>query len=154
MDALVDRPDVLAAQPPGDANPQRDEEHVDRGRAAQAQPEAGNQREPLRRDAEQQRPATIRDAVDDDVDGVLERDALAGRNRQIEQLVARLVHREPEPLIEGVGEEHGPQAGTSKMNAVPNPSESGRMRTVTAMPKRRSAGPVTSNCRRKLTLPA
>ena len=111
MDALVDRPDVLAAQPPRDADPHRDEDHVDRRRAAQAEPETGNPGEPLRREAEEQRPAAIRDAVDDDVDRVLERDALRRRNRQIEQLVARLVDREAEPLVEGVGDEHGPEPG-------------------------------------------
>ena len=43
--------------------------------------------------------------------------------------------------------------GNSQMSAVPKPSAIGRTRTVTAMPKRRSAGPVTSSCRRKLTVP-
>ena len=40
------------------------------------------------------------------------------------------------------------------MSDVPKPSESGRMSTVTAMPKRRSAGPVTSSCSRKLIAPS
>ena len=110
MDALVDRPDVLGPQAPRHADPDRDEHQVDRRRAAQPEAEPGNQaEEALGREPEEHRAAAVGDAVADDVDRVLERDALRRRDRQIEQLVARLVDREAEALIEGVRQEHRPE---------------------------------------------
>ena len=83
--------------------------HVDGRRAAQPEPEAGNHAETLRRQPQEERATAVGDTIDHDVDRVLERDALRRRNRKIEELVAGLVDRESESLIEGVGHEHGPQ---------------------------------------------
>ena len=103
-------------------------------------PSPGMKPEALRREPEQHRSEAVGDAVDDDVDRVLERDALSRGDRQIQQLVARLVDREAEALIERIRQEHRPQPGTSQMIAVPKPSAIGRTRTVTAMPNGAAPG--------------
>ena len=96
---------------------------VDGRRAAQAERRDRRQHEEaLGRDAEEHRADGIRDAVDDDVDGVLDRRALRRRERQVQQLVGRLVDREPQPLVEPVGEQHASRTpGTSRISRLPEP---------------------------------
>ncbi len=109
VNAVLNRADVLRAQPPRQRQPDADGHEIDRRRAAQIEVQAGQHEEALRQQPEQHRADAIGDAIDDDVDGVLDRGPIAGRNRQVEELVGRLVDGEPQPLIEAVGEQHAPE---------------------------------------------
>ena len=136
VNAVLDRADILRAQPPRQRQPDRDGHEVDRRRAAQIEMQAGQHEEALRQQPEHHRADGVGDAIDDDVDGVLDRGAIAGRNRQIEQLVGRLVDARtgaPDrmPLVSSTLQ----NAGASRIRKLPVAIASGSARMAAETPQ-------------------
>ena len=128
---------------------------VEGGDAAQVEPEAGQDEETQRRQAEADGAERVGDAAQDDLDGILHAHALSrGGNRQIQQFVGRLVHREPQPLVAGVGQQHGPEDRNEQNQRAADAErqrehENGRDQTPNARRRR----PVTKIWTRKLKIP-
>ena len=108
MDAVLNGADVRRPQPPRDDDPHGDQHQVDRRRAAQIEPEAGEHEEPVRQQPKTTAPTASATRLTTMSMAFLT-DARSWAERQIQELVGRLVDREPEPLIEGVGDEHRPE---------------------------------------------
>ena len=84
-------------------------------------PRPPSPKKPLGRDAEEHRAGGVREAADDDIDGVLDRRAQRRRQRQVQQLVGRLVERETDPLVQRVREQHGPDSGKEQDEQAAEP---------------------------------
>ena len=147
VQAVRDRGHVAAAQHQRQADPDGAGDGAAGGEAAQAEAEAGDgdhaDGEALRRQAEEQAADAVADAADEHVDGALDAGLHVRRQRQVEQLERRLVDREAQALIEGVGQHHRDEERRhhrqpSSRTGAP-PAAAARS---TPTPNRRSAGPV------------
>ena len=111
VQAVRDRDHVAAAQDQRQADPDGAGDGAAGGEAAQAETEARDRdhadREAFRRHAEEQAADAVADAADEHVDGALDAGLHVRRQRQVEQLERRLVDREAQALVEGVGQHHG-----------------------------------------------
>jgi hypothetical protein len=126
VDRVLDGAHVFDAQPPDEQRPRGDQHQVGGGRAAHAEPEPAQHEETLRRKAQEDGARRVREAVDDDVDRRLDDAALGLRDRQVQQLVRRLVHREAEPLVEAGREQHRPEHGHQDDQQAAGPERDGQ----------------------------
>ena len=122
-----------------------------------SKPQPWSMKNPWVAHAEQHRADGVGDAADDDVDRGLDRTALVRRQRQIEQLVSRLVERKAEALIARVGEQHRPEPGSSTISALPHAErqrqhqDRHRHARTAAAPARSAAAEAVKRRRRPVT---
>ena len=125
VDAVVNGAHVLEPKPPGDCEPAGQQHDVERGGPANPDVQAGQAGEPARREPEEHAAGRIAGAVEHDIDGVLDAGPRGGGDRQIQQLVRRLVDGKAQPLVECIRHDDRPER-RQQQNGGGSRSERGR----------------------------